>query len=80
MLLYKRLETDRFRLPPVDANAQSAHVDVTQLAMLLDGIDVAQNRPENRVADHSPTSQPHGYRPRSASPYSRPFRDRPRSL
>nr|WP_257792667.1 IS66 family insertion sequence element accessory protein TnpB [Myxococcus xanthus] len=44
VLLYKRLETGRFRLPPVDAGAQVVHLDATQLAMLLDGIDVAQVR------------------------------------
>ncbi|NOK10122.1 IS66 family insertion sequence element accessory protein TnpB [Corallococcus exercitus] len=44
VLLYKRLETGRFRLPPVDAGAQSVQLDATQLAMLLDGIDVADVR------------------------------------
>ncbi|RKH16637.1 transposase [Corallococcus praedator] len=44
VLLYKRLETGRFRLPPVDAGAQAVTLDATQLAMLLDGIDVAQVR------------------------------------
>ncbi|QDE87243.1 transposase [Myxococcus xanthus] len=53
MLLHKRLETGRFRLPPVDAGAQVVHLDATQLAMLLDGIDVAQVRP-------SPPGRPPG--------------------
>ncbi|RYZ33331.1 MAG: hypothetical protein EOO71_42235 [Myxococcaceae bacterium] len=44
VLLYKRLETGRFRLPRVDADAQSVTLDATQLAMLLDGIDVAEVR------------------------------------
>ncbi|RKH57841.1 transposase, partial [Corallococcus interemptor] len=44
VLLYKRLEAGRFRLPPVDAGAQAVTLDATQLAMLLDGIDVAQVR------------------------------------
>ena len=44
VLLYKRLETGRFRLPPVDEGAEVVHLDATQLAMLLDGIDVAQVR------------------------------------
>ena len=44
LLLYKRLERGRFRLPRVDADAQTVQLDATQLAMLLDGIDVAQVR------------------------------------
>jgi transposase len=42
ILYYKRLETGRFRLPSVDEQAQVVPLDATQLAMLLDGIDVAQ--------------------------------------
>lgn len=42
ILYYKRLEQGRFRLPPVEAQAQSVRLDATQLAMLLDGMDVAQ--------------------------------------
>lgn len=42
ILYYKRLETGRFRLPPVEEQAQVVSLDATQLAMLLDGIDVAQ--------------------------------------
>jgi transposase len=42
ILYYKRLEQGRFQLPAVKAEAQSVSLDATQLAMLLDGIDVAQ--------------------------------------
>ena len=42
VLYYKRLEKGRFRLPPVDEDAQAVQLDATQLAMLLDGIDVAE--------------------------------------
>jgi transposase len=42
ILYYKRLEQGRFRLPQVQAEAQSVRLDATQLAMLLDGIDVAE--------------------------------------
>jgi len=37
VLYYKRLETGRFRLPPVEAQAQAVPLDATQLTMLLDG-------------------------------------------
>jgi len=40
VLYYKRLETGRFRLPAVDAEARAVQLDATQLTMLLDGIDV----------------------------------------
>jgi transposase len=42
VLLYKRLETGRFRMPPVGSTDQTVTLDATQLAMLLDGIDVAR--------------------------------------
>ena len=42
ILYYKRLEQGRFRLPQLEAEAQSVRLDATQLTMLLDGIDVAE--------------------------------------
>ena len=46
VLYYKRLERGRFRLPRVPADATSVAIDATELAMLLDGIDVvAVKRP-----------------------------------
>ena len=45
VLYYKRLERGRFRLPDLPPNAAEARLDATQLAMLLDGIDVKQVKP-----------------------------------
>jgi transposase len=44
ILYYKRLEQGRFRLPRVDEQARTVPLDATQLAMLLDGIDVEKVR------------------------------------
>lgn len=41
VLFYKRLERGRFRLPKVGKAEQRVHLDAAELAMLLDGIDVA---------------------------------------
>ena len=40
VLYYKRFERGRFRVPKVTADASSVRIDATELAMLLDGIDV----------------------------------------
>jgi transposase len=40
VIYYKRLERGRFRLPEITPGAEEVQVDATQLAMLLDGIDV----------------------------------------
>ncbi|HET7549229.1 MAG TPA: IS66 family insertion sequence element accessory protein TnpB [Usitatibacter sp.] len=41
-LYYKRLERGRFRVPRVPEGALGVSLDSTQLALLLDGIDVKQ--------------------------------------
>lgn len=47
VLYYKRLERGRFRVPQVAADASSVRIDATELAMLLDGIDlVSVKRPK----------------------------------
>lgn len=47
VLYYKRLEKGRFRLPEIAVGAREIQLDATQLAMLLDGIDVMRvNRPK----------------------------------
>ena len=55
VLYYKRLEAGRFRLPAVDEQAQSVQLDATQLAMLLDGIEVAAVK---RPRAWAPAGQP----------------------
>lgn len=42
VLFYKRLESGRFRWPEIAADAREIELDATQLAMLLDGIDVGR--------------------------------------
>lgn len=42
ILFYKRLENGRFRMPEVEEGATAVQLDATQLAMLLDGIDVSR--------------------------------------
>jgi transposase len=42
LLAYKRLEKGRFRIPIVEAGKRTATLDGTELAMLLDGIDVSR--------------------------------------
>jgi hypothetical protein len=44
IVFYKRLEQGRFRRIEVSDDARVAHLDGTQLAMLLDGIDVSRVR------------------------------------
>jgi transposase len=41
VLVYKRLEKGCFRIPAVEPGANRAVLDATELAMLLDGIDLA---------------------------------------
>ena len=42
VLWYKRLETGVFKLPPVEAGASSVELRASELAMVLDGIDVSK--------------------------------------
>jgi transposase len=55
LLLYKRLEAGRFRMPPVAEDATCVQLDATQLAMLLDGIDLTRVR---RPPRWQPPEQP----------------------
>ena len=42
------LERGRFRLPEIAPGADEVQLDATQLAMLLDGIDVKRVKPPKR--------------------------------
>ena len=44
VVYYKRLEHGRFKLPQIPTGASSVAMDATELAMLLDGIDVGTVR------------------------------------
>jgi transposase len=48
VLYYKRLEKGRFKLPEIAAGAVEVQLDATQLAMLLDGIDVKRVKEPKR--------------------------------
>ena len=48
VVLYKRLEQGRFRLPVFHEGAFGAQLESTQLAMLLDGIDLSHVRQPKR--------------------------------
>lgn len=44
VLYYKRLELGRFRAPRLTSDGRAIEMDATELAMLLDGIDVNRVR------------------------------------
>ena len=48
LLLYKRLEAGRFQLQKIREGQTEVELDATQLAMLLDGIDIKQVKPPRR--------------------------------
>jgi transposase len=58
VLYYKRLEKGRFRVPQVPPGAMSVVMDATELAMLLDGIDVSKvRRPPRWIPPASPARE-----------------------
>jgi transposase len=56
VLWYKRLEVGVFKLPRVEANARSVELRASELAMLLDGIDMAKLKRVPRY--ERPSKQP----------------------
>ena len=55
VLYYKRLEKGRFRAPRLTHDGRAIEMDATELAMLLDGIDVRRVR---RAEHWQPPIQP----------------------
>jgi transposase len=54
VLYYKRLEAGRFRWPEIPSGAREVQLDATQLAMLLDGIDLRGVRQPRRWQPATP--------------------------
>ena len=50
LLWYKRLESGVFKLPRVQEGARSLELRASELAMILDGIDVSKLKPVPRYA------------------------------
>jgi transposase len=55
-LWYKRLEEGTFKLPRVDGDARSVELRASELAMLLDGIDLKSVKRVKRYSRPSPAS------------------------
>lgn len=49
-LFYKRLEAGTYQLPEVAEDAQGIEIDVTQLAMLLSGVDLHSAKRRKRYS------------------------------
>ena len=56
-LWYKRLEKSAFKLPRVEAGARSLELRASELAMVLDGIDVAKLKRVERYERRSGTTR-----------------------
>jgi transposase len=57
VLWYKRLETGVFKLPRVTADARSVELRASELAMILDGIDVSKLKRVPRYERRAGTTQ-----------------------
>ena len=67
VLLYKRLERGKFKLPHMTPDSMAVEIDATQLAMLLDGIDFGRVRRPDHWKPPSQMDRPAG-RPMDKSP------------
>jgi transposase len=68
VLLYKRLEKGRFKLPHMDPSSMAVEIDATQLAMLLDGIDFGRVRRPEHWKPPSQVDRPGGQQVDKPSP------------
>ena len=57
VLWYKRLEPGVFKLPRVDAGARSVELRASELAMMLDGIDMSKLKRVPRYEGNAEASQ-----------------------
>jgi transposase len=57
VLWYKRLESGVFKLPRVDAGARSVELRASELAMILDGIDMSKLKRVPRYESSAGASQ-----------------------
>ena len=57
VLWYKRLETGVFKLPRMSAGSRSIEIRASELAMILDGIDVSKLKRVRRYARGSGTNR-----------------------
>ena len=65
VLYAKRLEKGRFRQPAVAPGSRTVKLDATELAMLLDGIDLSRVRRPQRWEPHGTGPANKGIAPRS---------------
>ena len=59
VLYYKRLEVGVFKLPRLTPGTRSVELKVSELAMLLDGIDLSKLKRTPRYQAHSGAAEPH---------------------
>jgi len=59
VLWYKRLEAGVFKLPKLTPGTRSVELRASELAMLLDGIDLSKLKRTPRYQSHDGTASPH---------------------